>query len=499
MIFPEHHYTIDTTQLTLSPLEALEHTKLTTKMSNPPGHAPFLAGLLGQAKEGGKNLARPRTQLKNPQVKPLTAEQLANVISFLDQSKRTRRDQDRYTQEQLHRATVPIDINGKANHSDNPVFFLPRSSKSARVTGVPYAVSDINHLCNQCTRTRHCPRHRTPAPPEKTSVSLCTQNHTRLALWWNITDIENRQKTWRLSIEKHSKIICPQPHTENETKFCHPHPGHMRARIELLAKRITEDYNDHQKDLARRAVLDPKGREYYTRRKDWGGRDPFESDGRASTRKAHEFKVLGASRVEMEITVLLQTWYRGQLKGKERGFDVSRARAMRIWGERRNRVVKSEQARKAVVEDSGEAEPEDARVVRTAKATTMEATRKRKSVYASDEDEKQFVRKQAKKIRTHISVLEDSNDAEEAEINDKKIFEQLVDDVAETEIKADKKSREMTSVPEERRIVEKISVPRKTAALHKPTAEELKLLQRIKQAEDDESQSEEEYKKPKRD
>jgi hypothetical protein len=57
-----------------------------------------------------------------------------------------------------------------------------------------------------------------------------------------------------------------------------------------------------------------------------------------------------------------------------------------------------------------------------------------------------------------------------------------------TETGADEKSGEVTVVLEEKRIVEK----RKTATPHMPTSQEFKLLQRIKQAQDDASESEEE-------
>jgi hypothetical protein len=327
-----------------------------------------------------------------------------------------------------------------------------------------------------------------------------------------------------------------------ETRLCQIRD--LNEQIRMLAKRMIEDYNDEQDRVEKR-------RKYmHNKLGIWGPSKPYTPTPHASTRASHEFALEGG-RLEMEIRALLQVSQRGEGESATEGsWSAHMAKAWenkmaaqeaakrmsemivekRVGLGLNGGILRMEAAReengvegvlgapvrkrrgtkktktpvrktpksKAVIVDSDEDEEEDFEVVGKTKAT-KDSTQKRKRVPANEdsEDEQVAVKKPARNRKVRTVMSEESDDAvvhktpeppkhTEAEMS---IFEELMDDVTDAERNINKKPEEVAAEPLVNRIA---TQPRRTATPRTPTIEELEILQRMKQAEEDEVHSEEE-------
>jgi hypothetical protein len=365
----------DAVDTELAVLASSDDNKAASKPVKPLGQASYLKDLISQAKKGGEDIV-PNAVEKTDVQKSSSAftadqfESVQSILATLNKHGETAHDRDRQLRESHSYSTVPVDINGNSNYSKDAVYYRPHDSTTKAVAGVSYHVSDTQYACNRCTYYRKCDRHR-ETERRKTDISLCADNHVRMTVWWDIIDPENRKGSWRFEIsEKYDRFGNPRWEREDherveaakrkaqeqgedltkEEQGCGP--VEPKWRIKKLAERIIEDYNEEQKNVARRAVLDPKGREYYTKPYHWGGKDPFTPSPNASTRAAHEYKP-SESRVERELRVLLQAWYKSQVKPELRMRDRTSAAANEIWAEK---MVNLKMAKAARRESVGEEE-----------------------------------------------------------------------------------------------------------------------------------------------
>jgi hypothetical protein len=127
-----------------------------------------------------------------------------------------------------------------------------------------------------------------------------------MELIWALSDPENRLGTWRLVIAEkyarfddaeHERAVHQNPQGDGGCKPLEP-----GERVKELAQRVVEDYNDEQTNKVR------WGREYKTRPKDWGGRDPSVPSAAARVRRKEEFACAEGDRVERELRLLVQAW-----------------------------------------------------------------------------------------------------------------------------------------------------------------------------------------------
>jgi hypothetical protein len=286
--------------LTISSSIIFKHGTTTATMSQPnQKHIDYLSSILSEARKGNEG-GTPQTQ-SNAQHEQanLTAAHLASLSTILATLKST-------AHSPFPSATKSdLDINGNPpiTGSHEPVFYQPPGTTSNTVAGVPYPVS--NYVCDHCTSWRRCTRHA-DAPRHKTTISLCNRSHERMELIWALSDPENRLGTWRLVIaEKYARFddaereraVHQDPQGDDGCKPLEP-----GERVKELAKRVAEDYNDKQKDKAQ------WGREYKTRPKDWGGRDPSVPSAAARVRRKEEFACAEGDRVERELRLLVQAW-----------------------------------------------------------------------------------------------------------------------------------------------------------------------------------------------
>jgi hypothetical protein len=334
-----------------------------------------------------------------------------------------------------------------------------------------------------------------------------------------------------------------------ETRLCRIRD--LNEQIRMLAKRMIEDYNDERDRIEKRrkymhvklAIWGPSKpytpTPYASTRASHqfvleGGRLEMEirallqasqrGDGESATDgswsahmgKAWENKMaaqeaakrmsemIGGKRVGVGLNGgILRTGAAREGNGVE---DVLGAPVRKRRGTKKTKTpVRKMPKSKAVVESSDDDDEVGVEVVHKIKAT-KESTQKRKRVPTNEDsdDERVAVKKPAKNRKTHIVVSEESDDAivhetpelpkpapetpkhTEAEMS---IFEELMDDVTDAERNANKKPEEV-AVEAGLKQVAKLS--RTTATLHTPTIEELEILQRMKQAEEDEVHSEEE-------
>ncbi|KAH7074688.1 hypothetical protein BKA63DRAFT_471118, partial [Paraphoma chrysanthemicola] len=347
------------------------------KSIHSPGQASFLRGLITEARKGnGGTDPKPADEqdVKASEAK-LTAEQLAkvqNILATLSKHGESAEETERRLREQSTRLKVPVDINGHNNYSKDPVYYRPLGSSVRNIAGVPHPVSDIDSTCTQCTYSRKCDRHR-HNERRKTDISLCSDNHVRMGVWWDATDPENRQGSWRFQIaekfdrfdnsrwerEDHERAVAAKRKaqerdeeiTKEEQGCC---PVEPKWRIKKLAERIVDDYNEDQKNIARRAVLDPMGREYYTKPHHWGGRDPFTPSPNTCTRLAHEYKP-SDGRVERELRVLLQAWHKSRVKPEMRMRDRTSENAKQTWAEKKSNLEKAKVTNDETKIEEGEA------------------------------------------------------------------------------------------------------------------------------------------------
>jgi hypothetical protein len=105
------------------------------------------------------------------------------------------------------------------------------------------------------------------------------------------------------------------------------------SKIKDLAQHIIEDHNEHQKAKARLEFLDPKGREYFTQPRRWGGKDPFKPSENAETRAAHIYVPLDidCNRAERELRLLLQAWHKSKIAPGDKMRDRTTANMKEAW------------------------------------------------------------------------------------------------------------------------------------------------------------------------
>jgi hypothetical protein len=334
-----------------------------------------------------------------------------------------------------------------------------------------------------------------------------------------------------------------------ETRLCRIRD--LNEQIRMLAKRVIEDYNDEQDRIEKRrkymhvklAIWGPSKpytptphastrashqfalegdrlemeiRALLQASQRGEGESATEGSWSAHMAQAWENKMvaqeaakrmsetIGGKRVGVGLNGgILRTGAAKEENGVE---DVLGAPVRKRRGAKKTKTpVRKAPKSKALIEDSEEDEEEDFEVVRKAKAT-KESTQKRKRVPVNEdsEDEQVAIKKPAKNRKTRTVVSEDSDDAivhetaappkpapecpkhTEAEMS---IFEELMDDVTDAERNAIKKPEEVAVEAGPKQIAK---LPRTTATPHTPTIEELGILQRMKQAEEDEVHSEEE-------
>ncbi|KAH7386942.1 hypothetical protein DE146DRAFT_768702 [Phaeosphaeria sp. MPI-PUGE-AT-0046c] len=312
-------------------------------MAESHNHASYLTDLLGHAKKGGKNL---KTEDLIATGTSLTAEQIANaqnILGMIAKNNRIQREQSNRKTDDYQSSDIAIDIHGRPSYFNDPVYFSAHNTATARVSGVHYTVSDFNTRCNKSTKYRACDRHRDPRRTN-TDISLCKGNHLRMVLSWDVTDPDNRKKSWKLSIEeKYGHFFNPERERraheasarrgqEDEGEAEGRQPMDPVSRVKELAQRIIEDHNRDQKDKARCVYLDPKGREYTTKPCRWGNKGPYMPAEAASTRAGYEWQsAADEDRVLRELRVMLQMLYRSKLTQEERGVDRTSERAMGVW------------------------------------------------------------------------------------------------------------------------------------------------------------------------
>jgi hypothetical protein len=337
--------------------------------------------------------------------------------------------------------------------------------------------------------------------------------------------------------------------TIEETRLCRIRD--LNEQIRMLAKRMIEDYNDEQDRIEKRrkymhvklAIWGPSKpytptphastrashefalvggrlemeiRALLQASQRGEGESAIEGSWSAHMAKVWENKMaaqeaakrmretIGGKRVGLGLNGgILRT---GAAREESSVEDVLGAPVRKRRGTKKTKtLVRKTPKSKAVIVDSDEDEEEEIETVRKAKAT-KESTQKRKRALASQssEDEQVVVKKPANNRKTRTIVSEESDDAishatpeppkpapespkhTEAEMS---IFEELMDDVTDAERNINKKPEEVAAEPLAKRIA---TQPRRTATPHTPTIEELEILQRMKQAEEDEVRSEEE-------
>ena len=329
-----------------------------TPAQQPESHGTYLQGLLGEAKKGGETFDE-EAAINRLKTAGMSAEELANVQKIL--AKLGSRQGPLYERDHWERErarNVLDDINGRPNYTDEPVYYKPPATFTKAVAGVPYHVSDMIHVCNECTYRRKCARHIDPTF-EKTSVSLCEKSHQHMTLSLDITDVENRKGTWRFDIEdKYDRFEDPEEaRVEHERALnddkvsgcCAVDPV---SKIKNLAQRVIENHKDNQKAVSRLEYLDPKGREYFAQPRRWGGKEPFKSSDNAGTRAAHMYvpSDVDNNRVERELRLLLQAWHKAKVTPEEMMRDRMTAYMKEAWAIKMEDEAAA-RALKKVVED----------------------------------------------------------------------------------------------------------------------------------------------------
>jgi hypothetical protein len=530
--------------------------------------------IIQEAKKGGKDLKKEEKtpEPTNPPAAPVPAELLVNVGNILNTINHAQRAPNRPAQESLRPATVPIDINGSPNPSGEPVLYLPRTSYATRVTGVPHAVSDMDHTCQLCKRGRPCNRHdevwrncnrcvraspckrHEPPKAHHTSVGLCDQNHCRMRVFWDVAHIDDSNTIMGLNVssmkdDDGNKLECPRLCTETyrdsqgnlvkKERMCKLH--NINERIKLLVTRMIEDYNHGQNKIQgkkeNRPYIDARGRTYTENAgQRWGPNQPSVPTKSASTRASHKYDLAGGSRLETGIRTLLKLWHRK--KGLTETEGRFRKYMVQAW-QKKTAVLKDEKnmeesgkkipafrmglnggilvtgtektkdtnkplqkrslekrpLSRPVVEPSVEDKKEEVEPVRKTKAT-KESTNKRKAT--NDSVDENVV--PPKKTKTLTPVSKDSEADKPTELTkpiitspkhteaDLSIFEQLLDDVTNAETNSNKKPKEVAVASEVKPITEE---PRITSTPRAHTAEDSDLLERMKQASQEEPQAEE--------
>ncbi|KAH8725254.1 hypothetical protein GQ44DRAFT_224986 [Phaeosphaeriaceae sp. PMI808] len=320
-------------------------------------HSSFLKGIIGKAREWGQDTT-PKCENKSKRPN-FTAAELADVEHILAQLEKNRsrnaeEDRKRQGRNSTRISAWPTDINRKSNRSGNAVHCQVHKTTNTTVAGVPYPVSTETHPCTRCTLHRRCERHR-EREWQKTDISLCSGNHVRMILTWDISDPENRNGSWRFDIQpKYDRFYNPERERrdheqsieaqrkaqdedrklgEQERGCC---PLEPKWRVKELTKRIIEDYNSDQKDKAKKEYIDSKVREYATQPHHWGKRNPF---------VPHECISLNGSKVERELRVLLQAWHRSQLGPNLIRYDSTTAKMNDTWAKKMEKArLKKQQA-----------------------------------------------------------------------------------------------------------------------------------------------------------
>lgn len=326
------------------------------KTAKPMTQSEIFKNIIEHAEKGGEDLL-PNAQVKEPVQPQLTTAEFANVTNLLA------------TIAKNHESSHIQPDQERGRHEDS-------GFSVARVGGIMYPVSDTFDHCSYCTRSRKCERHR-KTEYFKTSVSLCKNSHLRMSVSWDITDPENRKGSWKFAIderfedfmnakqerETHEKSLASKSSAAQDKatgkissmeKDLGCQPMEPKSRIKELAKRMMEDYNEEQKNVARKANLDLKGREYKTSSSVWGGKDPFTPSTRSHTRAAHETGYrLDGGRIDRELRALLAAWYYTQRGAEEKFVDRTFIIASKYWSEKVLKLKLAKTAKKQ--EDESEA------------------------------------------------------------------------------------------------------------------------------------------------
>jgi hypothetical protein len=462
--------------------------------------APFLTYLLEKAKEGGKDLKKEEKtpELTNPSAAPVPAELISNLGNILNTINQIQRVPDRPAQALLRPATVPIDINGRPNPSGEPVLYQPRTSYVTRVPGVPYAVSDVDHTCQLCKPGRPCNRHdeverycdrcvraspcKRHSHPEvqKTSVSLCDQNHCRMRIFWDLAHIDDSNTVLGLDVSNKKdeygiRHECPRLSTNNyrdekgnsvKDKYCKVY--NMDERIKLLVTRTIQDYNDEQEKrqdkTKNRPYIDSRGRKYheYASPRRWGRKSPSTPAPGTSTRPKHEYGIHGG-RLEMEIRVLLQAWHKKKAETETEG--TLRKHMRQAW-ENKMAAQKAEKKMKEKKEKNGK----KMQIVRVILNGNILVTGTEKAdggvgdVLGTSVRKKQGTKETKQMIQKRLisrPVVEDSDEDEEEE---------------EEEVEPVRKTRTTKGSTRKRKAVDKFNdeevMPPKKAKTHDPVSED---------------------------
>jgi hypothetical protein len=388
-----------------------EDKKPASKPVELKSQVSLLTDILDQARRGSTE-AITKDNIEKLDTSNVTSEKTAyvrDILVLFSKEQEALAERDRRLWEQRHYSNIPIDVNGQPNVNGEPVYYRPHEVFPIQIAGVPYPVSDIVYACNHCTRHKECERH-CKTYFIKTDISLCKDSHARMSVSWDITDPENRKGSWRFSVDDcfdrfdypkdeadlHERALKEKRNTQEEKRDitlggqgCQP--IEPKWRIRELARRIIADYNDDQKNKARRTNLDRKGREYYTKPRHWGGKDPFTPSPLTMTRAAHEFAFEdGGGRVERELRVLLAAWYRGMSREDVDKYDRTSINAREIWAEKMvdMKFAKDEEAKKiarAGIRYEMTKKTKD-KVIDSAPASLKKPTRRKVVFEESDED-----------------------------------------------------------------------------------------------------------------
>lgn len=471
----------------------------------------WLSNIIKEAWKGSEETNKKAMPVVPQELTAVEQAAAKNILDMLNSNRKHEEDLIRKDEARIFESDLPVDINGHENHTGEPVFYQPSTSYTKRVPGLPYAVSDVNWMCNQCTKAKICERH-VRHKPQKTDISLCADSHLRMAVYWDIGDPENRKKSWQFVIEEKYDRFGDPDQVRAEHVFAAKHGGGCKPylpihRIKELAARMVQDYNEDQKDKARVANLDSKGREYYTKPKRWGGKEPFKPSEFAHVRAAHEYGSSDGSRIEAELRVLLQAWHQSKLPQSERGIDRTTANAKKIWREKMELQAVDKVARLAggkpefkekmatLLLDAMKTNANEMKRFEMSSRAARDATMKKRVERTAWYEEQELAHKAAKsrercarkkeeKRRAFAdSSDEDSEKAEEISDDTLAVFEQMAKD-AEDEDKGGKQKQK----PKQVTPIVKLKVSKAPREL---TAEERELLRKIQVAGEEDVQDEE--------
>lgn len=468
----------------------------------------WINNIIKEAGKGGEETNKKEMPMVPQELTAVEHAATKNILDMLNSNQQHEAELVRRNEERIFESGAPVDINGNENHTGEAVFYQPNTSYTKRVPGIPYAVSDVNWICNYCTKAKIYERHIRDRKPQKPDISLCANSHLRMAVYWDIGDPDNRKKTWQFVIEEKYDHFRDPDQVRAEHVFAAKHGGGCKPylpihRVKGPAARMVQDYNEDQKGKARVANLDSKGREYYTKPKRWGAKEPFKPSEFAHARAAHEYGSSDGSRIEAKLCMLLQAWYQSKLPQLKCGIDHTTANANKIWREKMELQAVDKVAQLAggkpefkekmatLLLDAMKTNANEMKRFEMSRWASRDATMKKRveraAWYAEQEradkaakSKEHYARKKEEKRRAFAdSSDEESEKAEEISDDTLAVVEQMAKDV-EDEDKGVKPKQ-----------VDPVVEPKVSKAPREPTAEERELLQKIQDAGEDDVQDEE--------